>query len=362
MWWRASLIVGAAVLAVAPLPAAFVERCYSAGAYPAIQRGLTAVSNLVPFALLDGLIGALLAWWIWMLARDLVGRPMATQPAGNRSGRSTAGVAVRLLARTVTAAAILYLAFLGAWGLNYRRVPLVERLAFDRSAVTPEAARELASLAVVRMNALHPRAHADGFGEPHQIDPGLAEGFAQAQRIMGATRSARPALPKTTMLDAYFLAGGVEGMTDPFFLETLLASGLLPVERPFVIAHEWSHLAGMAQEGEANFLAWLACVNASPAAQYSGWLFLYSELVAALDEQVRADVHSSLSPGPRADLAAIRERVRQQIDPRLAAAGRHLYDRYLKANRVEEGVESYGQVVKLVLGVRFRPGWEPQLR
>ena len=48
-------------------------------------------------------------------------------------------------------------------------------------------------------------------------------------------------------------------MTDPFFLETLLAPDLLDVERPFVIAHEWGHLAGFADESEANFIAWLAC-------------------------------------------------------------------------------------------------------
>ena len=81
-----------------------------------------------------------------------------------------------------------------------------------------------------------------------------------------------------------------------------------------------------------------------------------------MDEQQRGDVLSGLAAGPRADLIAIRERVQRNIDPRLAAAGRRVYDRYLKANRVEEGVQSYGQVVKLVLGVRFRPGWVPQIR
>ena len=185
---------------------------------------------------------------------------------------------------------------------------------------------------------------------------------ARADRAVGGRGMVTPGRPKSTMLDWYFRRTATDGMTDPYFLETMISTSLLPFERPFVVAHEWSHLAGMAQEGEANFLAWLACVHASPPAQYSGWLFLYSELVAALDEQLRADVRSGLAAGPRADLMAIRERVQRQIDPRLAAAGRRLYDQYLKANRVEEGVESYGQVVKLVLGVRFRPGWVPQIR
>ena len=268
----------------------------------------------------------------------------------------------RICARTIVWTAGLYLIFLLVWGLNYRRIPLEEKLSFDDRAVTREAARTLALTVVERLNGLHITAHAAGWPAAGAIDPSLADALARADRALGGRGTMTPGRPKSTVLDWYFRRTATDGMTDPYFLETMISTSLLPFERPFVVAHEWSHLAGMAQEGEANFLAWLACVNASPSAQSSGWLFLYAELMAALDERVRADVQSSLSPGPRADLAAIRKRVLQQIDPRLAAAGRRVYDRYLKANRVEEGVESYGQVVELVLGVRFRPGWVPQLR
>ena len=71
-------------------------------------------------------------------------------------------------------------------------------------------------------------------------------------------------------------------MTDPYFLETLVQTALLPVERPMVIAHEWAHLAGYADEGEASFIGWLACVRASPPARYSAWLFLYGQTLSGL--------------------------------------------------------------------------------
>jgi hypothetical protein len=151
-------------------------------------------------------------------------------------------------------------------------------------------------------------------------------------------------------------------MTDPYFLETLVSTSLLPFERPFVHAHEWSHLAGMAEEGDANFLAWLTCVRGAPPAQYSGWLFLYMEVTSGLRDAARAEAVARLAPGPRGDLDAIRARLLRQVDPHLFAVGQRIYDRYLKANRVESGVESYGQVVRLVLGVRFGPEWAPQIR
>jgi hypothetical protein len=158
------------------------------------------------------------------------------------------------------------------------------------------------------------------------------------------------------MLDLYFRRAGVDGMTDPFFLETLIASDLLPFERPFIVAHEWSHLAGIADEGEANFVGWLACLRASPAAQYSGWLFLYAELAQAASERDRRDVAARLGPGPRADLRAIRERILRHVSPRVSAAGWRVYDSYLKANRVEAGAASYEEVVRLVVGARLAIG------
>ena len=40
----------------------------------------------------------------------------------------------------------------------------------------------------------------------------------------------------------------------------------------------------------------------------------------------------------------------------------HTYDAYLRSNRVESGVRNYGDVVRLLAGTRFAPGWRPVLR
>jgi hypothetical protein len=142
-------------------------------------------------------------------------------------------------------------------------------------------------------------------------------------------------------------------MTDPYFLETMIASDVLPVERPFIVAHEWGHLAGVADEGEANLTGLLTCLHGGPAAQYSGWLFLYRELAGAAPAADRAALARALAAGPRDDLRAIRERNEREISPRLSAVGWRVYDSYLRVNRVEAGAASYAEVVKLVLGLRI---------
>ena len=42
--------------------------------------------------------------------------------------------------------------------------------------------------------------------------------------------------------------------------------------------------------------------------------------------------------------------------------GWRVYDRYLKANRVERGSASYADVVRLVLGVQYSPDGAPLLK
>ena len=160
---------------------------------------------------------------------------------------------------------------------------------------------------------------------------------------------------------AYFRRAGVSGMTDPYFLETLVASDLLPFERPFVVAHEWGHLAGIADEGDANFARLADLLRGTPPHQYSGWLSLYSEVIAGLDRRTQSGVSAKLDPGPRADLGPFAA-IASHINPRVSAAGWRVYDQYLKANRIEDGAASYAEVVRLILGTTFGDEWAPRLR
>jgi hypothetical protein len=352
MWWRAALVVLAIAAAFLPAPRPLVERVYSVGVFPPLQIVITTLSNSFPFALFDVLITVAVIWWLGQLFRDV--------SAGRRTGWVRA--AARIGIRTATIAAAAYLAFLVAWGLNYRRVRLADQLQFDTTRVSRDAAVSLAGQTVDHVNGLYDSAHRIGWLPSDAVDPALAQAFFQAQRELGYDARTVPGRPKRTMLDLYFRRAGVAGMTDPYFLETFVASDLLPFERPFVVAHEWSHLAGIADEGDANFAGWLTCLRGSAPHQYSGWLFLYTEVVSALDGPHAQAASARLANGPREDLRAIRDRLLQHVSPRVSAAGWRVYDRYLKANQVEQGAASYAEVVRLVLGTDFSGEWVPKHR
>jgi Protein of unknown function (DUF3810) len=346
---RPRQLAGAAVVALAlgalvlPLPAQLVEAWYSRGLYIHLQRIVTPISNLLPFALLD--LAATVVILVWL--------GHVTKVA--RSSRRLAGLQ-SLAVRFAVFAAAIYLVFLAVWGLNYRRVPLERKLAFDESAITRESARSLATEAVRLVNAEYAGAHAGGADASS-----LPASFADAQRLLGARVLAEPGIPKRSLLGLYFRWAAIDGMTDPFFLEVIVNPDVLPVERPFVIAHEWAHLAGYADESEANFVAWLACARGDAGSRYSGWLALYAHLSGALPREDRRALADLVGPGPRQDLIAINARLLRSA-PVVRRAARDVYDSYLKANRVERGILSYDAVVRLVLGARFEDGWVPKVK
>jgi hypothetical protein len=339
---RLALIVAALVAAFAPLPAPAIERWYSTGFYPRLQAVVTPLTNLVPVALLDIAIGVLLVGGLAGLVRRW-------------RVRGVRGALTAAAADLVTAAAVAYLAFLAMWGLNYRRVPLEQKLAYDEARVTREAARRMAADTVGYVNAGHAAAQAA------RADPAvLKEAFASTQRALGSERTAVPGIPKRSLIEAYFRHAAIDGMTDPYFHEIILNPDLLAVERPFVLAHEWAHLAGYAHESEANFVAWLSCIRADSPARYSGWLMAYQLASSALSREERRAL-PPLDRGPRDDLRAMAERYRRS-SPAVREAARTAYDSYLRANRVAEGIESYDAVLRLMLGSRFDEPWIPRRR
>jgi hypothetical protein len=76
----------------------------------------------------------------------------------------------------------------------------------------------------------------------------------------------------------------------------------------------------------------------------------------------RGRVNAALADGPRRDVNAVIARLRRGQIPALQRASWQVYDKYLKANRVEAGVRSYGEVVTLLLRARFAPEWVPVRR
>src|SRR4051812_44282961 len=212
-----AVVAAAIAAAIVPVPRAFVERWYSERLFAALQRALTPFSNLVPIALFDVLLLAAFAAFAVAMYR-------CVQRRGWRRGCLALG------ARTVVVTSLVYLVFLATWGLNYRRVPLIEKLDYDTARISGARVRALGDTTIAGLNENYAAAHST----PTSLDR-LAFAFHETQARLGSRWSIVPARPKQTLLGGYFHQTSISGMTDPFLLETLVAPDLLDVERPFVI-------------------------------------------------------------------------------------------------------------------------------
>jgi hypothetical protein len=298
---------------------------------------MTALSNPVPWAVLDLLV---------LLV--LVGLGIRVVRVARTSPRKL-HAALAIPIEIAAVAAIVYLAFLGSWGLNYRREPLRTKIAFDAARVHEDALSDLAFHAVRRLNDLHGPAHAAAWPDPEEVTRTLAPALDASLRSLPGGGAALPGVPKRSLLSWYFERAAIDGMTNPFGLEVIVQPQLLPFERHAVIAHEWAHLAGYASEDEANFVGWLICLQGDAQARYSAWLAVYLHVSGGLPRDAAGALSRALAPGVREDLRAIRARARR-ASPAIRAAAWRTYDGYLKANRVASGVRSYNEAVTLALG------------
>jgi uncharacterized protein DUF3810 len=340
----AAVVAAAIAAAVFRPPAPWVEAHFVNGWYLSLDPVLRGVVDLVPFAvgdvLLAAVLAALLAWWVLTLRRS---GPRLRRLAG-------------LLAGTAAVVAVVYIWFVNFWGLCYDRVPVADKVVVDAKIVDAAHVDAFANRVVRMLSENVDGAHREWTA--HE-DPGprLVPQFEAAIARLGDERPVAMPVVKPTIFDRMLATTGDAGFMDPWTHEVNVYSGLLFFERPAVFAHEWAHVAGFADESEANYIATLTCIGSPSAlARYSGWLLVWENL----PEHVHVTQH--VKPQVIADIKAIRARLAREVKPAVARAQEAAYDRYLRANRVASGIESYHLFIRWMTGATYDAHGLPLVR
>lgn len=322
----------------------WIERAYANGAYPGWERVAFTMTHPLPWSLGDiaALVGiGAIVWRIVVFVRT--------------RSKKVRDFAVLLL-DCAAVVGVYAIWFELSWGWNYARAPIEARVEFEASRVTANNAEALSARSIAEMNQLAAPAHARAT-TPLDLRELFAAWLPAVQRA-GDTWTPSVGEPKPTLFNPFMLASGTSGFINPLTLNVALASDLLWFERPFDLAHEWSHDAAYAREDEANYLAIVTCLRSpDPVLQYSGWfeLFLYLP-------QKRHYARREFAPLVWADFAALRRRDARHINVMLAHWSWRTYNVYLKSNRIAAGVENYDEVTRLMLGVPLDAGGLPVAR
>jgi hypothetical protein len=326
--------VVALVLLVAPLPAASVESLYSRGLYRIIQPAVAKVAGLVPFALFDLVVILACALTLrWFVIAILLPR--------------TNGV--RSFARAATLWATLLIVFAMTWGLNFRRLPLTASPEFDASRLTPEAVRDLAVLTVRNLNEIHKTL-------PKQWPSEIEMRAAMAPLFLSASEDLegwRPAIsqPKATLLHWFMPRTGINGYYLSLLHEIAINPELLPHERPYVLAHEWGHGLGHANESEASYVGWLACDRGPPWARYGAWMRVLDYLTDDLSRDELRVILGPLDEGVRRDYNARIQRARKNVRPAMRRLNVAVTDGAAAVGRVDDSQRDYDLMIQLIIGI-----------
>lgn len=117
-------------------------------------------------------------------------------------------------------------------------------------------------------------------------------------------------------------------------------------------AHEMAHQRGIAREDEANFIAYLVCINSDePYIRYAGYLSMYDYLESAMYQaspELYYEAAAKLEEGPRYDLRCFTEFFQKYRDNPASDVSDAVNDAYLKFHGTE-GTRSYGMVVDLAV-------------
>ena len=232
------------------------------------------------------------------------------------------------------------------WGWNYSAVGIADKLGYaDAAAPDTTITNSLAAIASEKALALRPQCDTARFFTK-EVSP--SELSAIHSSVREYLRSADVLTPGNVQMRVVSKSGwmrrvGISGIYMPFSAEAHTDGSYYALTQWFTLAHEYAHGYGITDEGECNFIAFMALVNSDVAElEYSAWHTLWMRL-NPWDQSDSTVVMNPLYY----DRLALREDAKKypSFAPGLAATSNNLY---LKSQGVEKGIQSYNGWVDLV--------------
>ena len=297
---------------------------------------------------------------IVVLAMVILGIVHIVRSPGNRL---YAGLKAFLVEPSLIAS-ILLLIFMVNCGVNYDRLPFADACGLE---VRESSAAELQALCLDLIDSANKLR--EGLPEDEngvmQLSDSVKDTGETARQAFEVLSKSFPTLPegygtpKAVMASRGMSYLNITGIFFPFTMEANVNVDVVDYNIPFTMCHELTHLRGYMREDEANFVAYLACLaSMDKDFNYSGALsaFIYSiNALEQADPERAAAVYPHISDAVWRDLNA-NTAYWQQFETPLAEVSSNVNSAYLQANGTEDGVQSYGRMVDLLLAWRRAGG------
>lgn len=325
-----------------------VENYYSTGLYPHISKFQRKIFGLLNFSIGDVfyfLVIFTLLKKIIKLIRFII----------KKDARKNFGNSLLIGLRTIL---WLFIFFQILWGLNYYRTGIAHQLKIDKEDYTKQDVELLICDIVQKLNTIRPLISNDSLPQPSFKN--IIEEAIQLYDTIKPTyhfiNYQNNAVKKSLFSNVSHYIG-FTGYYNPFSGEAQLSTNIPKILAPYIVCHEIAHQLGYAQEDEANFVGYLVCSkSANLYFQYSVYVDLYKYAATELLMMNEKNTHAwELNSLVRKDLKDIRSFFLSQenkLEPFMTA----LYGQYLKANRQSKGLDSYNDVIGLLISKKKKYG------
>lgn len=340
---------------------------YTTRIYPIIGSLLSPISGLFPFAVGDIFIALSIVWVFFYPIYEIKWRKQLAKRffflAAKRGCYPKKKV---VFGRVAEYLLWVYAWFYIAWGLNYSQPNIYCRTGMKPVEVSEAKFREFAYRYADSINSLSEEFNGmvdDGL--KNRVRDAVLKGYNEigAKEGINAPFNQHPHA-KTMLFTPLSSMSGVTGSMGPFFCEFTLNGDIRPHDYPAIYAHEFAHLLGIANEGEANFYSYIVCTTSSDkAVKFSGYYHIFFHVLRNVFDILGEKEGEKFLKYIRPEIIQLAKSDRNYwLSKRckvLDAAQDFIFDLYLRGNHVAEGRKSYSGVVGLILAWESRHAKRP---
>ncbi len=275
----------------------------------------------------------------------------------NKSGGSIGKRIMEAVRILLSVLAIIYILFVLTFASGYNCSRLDKRLNIEKSDVS---AKELYDTLVYVTEKVNEATQSIGYEEdgssklPYnysKLSDKLCESYKSVYSEYSLGESFESDI-KPLFISPLMTYTHISGIYSFFTGEANMNTNFPDYVCAFSAAHELAHQRGISREDEANFMAYLVCVESdNEYLRYSGYLSMFNYLSSALkkaDYELYTEAVAPLCSEARGEIAAYSLFFNKYRDSTASKVSDAVNDTYLKSQGTA-GVQSYGMAVDLAV-------------
>jgi len=343
--------LAAVLLVISKHNAWFAEYIFARGIYKVYSQLLSSVTGLLPFSLAEigivfgvFLVPAIIIWRIVVIIKG--------------KGEHLYRFFREFISLLCIVSIVVFMLFMGC-SINYYRYSFADLAGLTIRESSAEELYALCTELVEKTNSVRAELTLEDSNQVFKLaesEAKLAKKCSEAFKELAKTYPIMAGLyPKTKLVIHSYTMSRTEltGIYVPFTMEANVNIDVPDYSIASTMCHELAHLRGFIREDEANYISYLACMaSGDKELQYSGLveaLILSGNALAGKSPELYREIRGACSDAVNRDLAANSEYWKQFENTPVSNASTAANNAYLIANNQQDGVQSYGRMVDLLL-------------